>query len=53
MGKVHPFTVRLNTAQYAAVIRLSQKLGLSITSIVRLALARFIDEESHPARQRR
>jgi hypothetical protein len=43
----------LSSAHYAAVIRLSQKLGVSITTIVRLAVARFIDEESHPARQRR
>jgi hypothetical protein len=55
MGKTHPFTVRLNSAQYAAIVRLSQRLGVSITNIVRLALARFIEEENRPAaaRQRR
>lgn len=53
MGKSHPFTLRLSSAQYAAVVRLSQKLGISITNIVRLALARFIEEENHSAAERR
>jgi antitoxin component of RelBE/YafQ-DinJ toxin-antitoxin module len=52
MGKIHPFTVRLSSAQYAAVSRISQKLGISVTNIVRLALARFIEEENHPAASR-
>jgi len=47
MPKSHPLTIRLNATQYAAVRRLSVRLAISISDILRLALARFIEEEDH------
>jgi len=44
--KSHPFTIRLNATQYAAVRRLSLRLAISVSDILRLALARFVEEEN-------
>lgn len=45
MPKSHPVAIRLNASQYAAIQRLSLRLGINISNILRLALARFIEEE--------
>jgi predicted transcriptional regulator len=47
MPKSHALTIRLSAAQYTAVQRLSLHFGINITNILRMALARFIEEENH------
>jgi hypothetical protein len=42
-------TVQLSAPQYAALARISEKLGINRTHLVRLALARFFAKEDRPA----
>jgi predicted transcriptional regulator len=47
MAKLTPITLKLSAKQLRDLAKLAEKMGLERSSVIRLAIARLVEEEAH------
>lgn len=47
MAKMHTTTIKLSDRQVKQLLKLQQKLALDRSAVIRMAIARLVEEEAH------